>query len=346
MRIVVANSHVAGVHGGAEELAANLVRELGRTRGISAKLLRIPFDWSSQEDLLTQVLGLRNLDLGAIDLLIPLKFPAYFLQAPRRTAWIVHQFRQAYDMHGGPFTFFENSQKGQDVRRALIEQDTLELPRYDRLFTNSSVTQNRLFSYNGIGSDILHAPVNTPDLFACEDFEDFLFVGGRINASKRQKLVLDALAATAPDVRVVIAGPCEDDTYLADMRRLIQERELGDRVILKPTFLPREEIIDYNNRCLAAVYVPVDEDSFGYVAMEASQSGKALVTTLDSGGVADLVEDGLSGFVTAPTAEALGDAMQSLWTDRHATRDMGKRARERLDSFGLTWDRTIEMLLS
>jgi len=346
MRVVVANSHIPNVHGGAEELALNLVTELGKLRGLSVELLRVPFDWSSQEGLLTHVMGLQNLDLGSTDLLIPLKFPVYFLRAPRRIGWIVHQFRQAYDMHGGPFTYFEESQKGDDIRRALIEADNLELPQYDRLFTNSSVTQDRLFRYNGIASDILHPPVNEPDRFICEDHEDFIFVGGRINGSKRQKMVIEALGSFAPDVRLVIAGPCEDPDYLDQMKYLIEIHDLQDRVQLRPEFLPRSEIVSYNNRCLAAVYLPMDEDSFGYVTMEAFQSSKAVVTTVDSGGVTQLVKDTTTGFVTEPNPESLGAALQELWINRNATKDMGRAAFDRLQDFGLTWNRTLEVLLS
>lgn len=346
MKIVVANSHVAGVHGGAEELAANLVTHLNAQPGIEATWLRFPFGWQRRDRLATQILALRNIDLGPVDLFIPLKFPMYFIQAPRRHAWIVHQFRQSYDMHDGPFSYFDTGQVSLDMRAALIEQDNIELRSYDRLFTNSSVTQDRLFHYNRIKSDILHPPVNQPDCFAPEDYGDYFFAGGRITPIKRQKLILEALAMSRLPIRLVIAGPSEDPKYLAEIQAFIAQRGLGDRVTLISDFLPREKIFRLNNGCLAAVYLPVDEDSFGYVSMEAAQAAKALITTDDSGGVAQLVEHEISGQVVAPTAEALKDALETLWSDRRATKRMGRNAHDRLSALGLTWKSTLEVLLS
>ncbi len=98
--------------------------------------------------------------------------------------------------------------------------------------------------------------------------------------------------------------------------------------------------------CLAAAYVPLDEDSYGYPILEASHCSKPILTTTDSGGVLELVQDGHNGLVTEPEAKAVAEAMDRLYLDREQTRRMGENAKARLDSLGINWPTVVEKLLS
>ena len=42
----------------------------------------------------------RNLRLYNVDRTIALKFPAYLIPHTEKTLWLLHQFRQAYDLYG------------------------------------------------------------------------------------------------------------------------------------------------------------------------------------------------------------------------------------------------------
>ena len=57
-------------------------------------------------------------------------------------------------------------------------------------------------------------------------------------------------------------------------KRLVERYDLNDRVQLDLGFLSRERIAKYVNEALACAYLPVDEDSVGYVTMEAFVVGK------------------------------------------------------------------------
>ncbi|MCP5110982.1 MAG: glycosyltransferase, partial [bacterium] len=54
---------------------------------------------------------------------------------------------------------------------------------------------------------------------------------------------------------------------------------------------------DYYARCRAVYFGPRNED-FGFVTIEAFRSRKCVITCRDSGGPLDLVQDGVSGFIT------------------------------------------------
>ena len=98
MKVLIVNNAVPFVWGGAEELAVNLCRRLNALDGVEAEILRIPFKWEPKERIPAEIILNRNLEIMNVDRVIALKFPAYLLQHDRKTIWLLHQFRQAYDL--------------------------------------------------------------------------------------------------------------------------------------------------------------------------------------------------------------------------------------------------------
>ncbi len=74
--------------------------------------------------------------------------------------------------------------------------------------------------------------------------------------------------------------------------------------------------------CRAVYYSPLNED-FGLVTMEAFRSRKPVVTTTDSGGPAEIVQHGSSGFVVPPEPEAIGRCITNLFEDPESCRKAG-----------------------
>ena len=72
-------------------------------------------------------------------------------------------------------------------------------------------------------------------------------------------------------------------------------------------------------------FVPLQED-YGFVTAEAFSSAKPVITTVDSGGPAELVHDGISGRVVPSTAAALGDAIAQVMSDAALAERMGQSA--------------------
>ena len=96
----------------------------------------------------------------------------------------------------------------------------------------------------------------------------------------------------------------------------------------------------------AVLYLPVDEDSYGYVTLEAFHSSRAVLTLNDSGGTNELVEDGNNGLILEPTAEALAEGMERCWADRARARDLGQAALETLARRHIDWDHVVERLVA
>ena len=80
--------------------------------------------------------------------------------------------------------------------------------------------------------------------------------------------------------------------------------------------------------------------------MEAFQAAKPVITTSDSGGVLEIVQDRQTGLVAEPIAEALGRALSAMIDDPARAARLGMAGRQVLQERGLTWQRTIERLLT
>ena len=149
----------------------------------------------------------------------------------------------------------------------------------------------------------------------------------------------------APKVKLIVAGPPDDEAEALKIKKLVSEEGLEDRVFLDLRFLSRSEVADYVNKSNAVAYLPFDEDSVGYVTMEAFHAKKPVITANDSGGVLDIVKNGESGWVVPPKPEELGNAMREAAASGGKSAEKGENGRKILDSLGLNWDNTIARLI-
>src|SRR4026209_1794092 len=104
MRVAVLRPQVPFARGGVEIFTDELVGEL-RARGHDADLLSVPFKWYPGTRVLTQAFLWRMLDLEeadgrSIDVVVATKFPSYVVRHHEKRVWLVHQFRQAYELDG------------------------------------------------------------------------------------------------------------------------------------------------------------------------------------------------------------------------------------------------------
>ena len=343
MRVLVVNNMAPFIWGGAEELATHLCRELAR-EGHEADLLRVPFQWEPSSGIPAQMLLARALEIDSADRVIALKFPAYLVRHAHKTLWLLHQYRQAYDMYGTDLSNLRGTE-GERIQRLIERADETAFMEARRIFTNSDVTRRRLAEFNGVEGEVLLPPLNDAELFAGGPSDGYIFAGGRVNVMKRQHLVVEALRH-APDVRLVIAGPPDGPDDAHRLRALVEAHGLQDRVRMELRFLPRSELAQFVNHALAVAYLPFDEDSLGYVAMEGAAAAKALITTADSGGVRNLAVPGETGWIAEPEPQSIAEALQAAVSRPARTVEMGRAARALWTTFDLTWLATIRRLLA
>ena len=188
-------------------------------------------------------------------------------------------------------------------------------------------------------------PLNDPELFEAGPSQGYILASGRVNAGKRRHLLLEALAL-APGVRLIVAGPPDTPDDAERLRSLVGRHGIEDRVRLDLRFLPRAELARLVTGAQAVAYLPFDEDSPGYVTMEACQAHKPVVTVTDSGGVLDLVIDGVTGWVCAPDPEALATALAEASDGEQICIARGAAGYDALRRLNLNWSATIDRLLA
>jgi len=341
MRICVAAPLVPFARGGAEIFADTLVAELA-ARGHEAALVTVPFKWYPGARVLTQaflwrLLDLEEVDGRTIDLVIATKFPAYCVRHPNKVAWVLHQFRQAYEYDRTELGQFDESPEDRALRRKIHQLDRVALGEARKVFATSRNVAGRIEGSTGITAEVLpHPPQELA--FRCEDYGDFILSVNRLDRAKRIDLLLEA-AATAPDVRVVVAG---DGPDRARLEEIAHRNGLNGRVEFTGR-VSDDELASLYARCLAVFYAPVDED-FGMVPYEAFLSEKPVLTTSDAGGPLEIVADHETGIVTAPEPAALAEACSFLRGHPDDARTWGRAGKAIAER--VTWDACIDTLLS
>jgi glycosyltransferase involved in cell wall biosynthesis len=342
-RIVICTSQIPFVYGGAELQAECLQRELA-ARGYVVDMVRIPFRWYPKEEILKGYLAWRLIDLTEsegqkIDLVIPMKFPAFAVRHPNKVTWLIQQFRQAYDLFGTQWSHFTHDPADTRLRQVIREIDTLTLAESRHIFTISHNTADRLASYNGLQGELLYTPPPHEGLYHHDSYGDYVLVVSRLNVLKRVHLIIEAMAHVRSKVRCLIAGEGPEE---AALKRLTQERGLAGQVEFLG-YVDDARVIDLYANALAVFYGPYDED-YGLATVEAFKSHKPVLTVTDSGGVLEFVQEGVTGYVVPPgKAEMLAERIDQLYADRALCRELGEAGYASVQD--ITWERTIARLL-
>jgi len=327
--------------GGAEIFADDLVAEL-RERGHETDLVTVPYKWYPGERVLSQAFVWRLLDLTesdgrAIDLVIATKFPSYAVRHPNKVVWLLHQFRQAYELDRTELGQFGESAEDRAARRAVHRLDRVALGEARKLFATSRNVAERVQRSTGLEAEVMpHPPQELP--YRTESYDDFVLSVGRLDRAKRHDLLLEALAADSTLQCVIVGdGPDRDRLESVAQRHGLDGRaRFAGRV-------DEEELAGLYARCLAVYYAPVDED-FGMVPYEAFLSEKPVVTTTDAGGPLEVVHDRETGLVVAPDPRELARACAYLGEHVDDAKTWGRAGKE--IARRVSWDETITRLLT
>jgi glycosyltransferase involved in cell wall biosynthesis len=125
---------------------------------------------------------------------------------------------------------------------------------------------------------------------------------------------------------------------------MVRDNGLSDKVKIIGRWISQDEKIELFANALGAIYIPYDEDSYGYVSLEAYHSKKPVITCTDSGGTLEVVEEGKTGYVVSPEPQAIAEAMDKLYFDKAYAKRMGNSGLEKIMSMHISWDHVIQRL--
>jgi glycosyltransferase involved in cell wall biosynthesis len=346
MRIALATVQVPFIRGGAEILAEQLRNHL-RLRGHSAEIVSIPFKWYPGETLLACMVAGRLMDLTEvngekIDLVIGLKFPAYYAPHPNKVLWLIHQHRQAYDLWETEFGDIHQWPNAEFVRDTIIINDNKLLPEANRIFTISENNSGRLRKYNGLESTPLYHPPISVERLHCAAYDPFVFYPSRIDRMKRQYLLIEAAQYLRSGARIVISGK-GSDSETQRLNRLVKDYHLENRVDLVG-YISEEEKVEYLARCSAVYFGAYDED-YGYVPLEAMFSQKPVIALSDTGGALEFVRDGHNGYVVKPDPRLVAERIDELISSPALARRLGANGLATMSEKRVDWNYAIDCLL-
>lgn len=186
------------------------------------------------------------------------------------------------------------------LRLALLRMRRWDLRasrRVDRYIANSRVTQERIRSFYGRDSTIIHPPVET-HRFAPGEPGDALLVVAELVSHKRVHVALEAARMAAVPIRVVGSGPDEQA-----LRAAYPEAEFLGRA-------PDARLAELYAQARAVIVPGIEE--FGITAVEAQAAGRPVIAAA-AGGALETVLDGETGLFAAPDdAGSFAQAIRAL----------------------------------
>ena len=163
---------------------------------------------------LWRLLDLEEADGQRIDLVIATKFPSYVVRHPNKVVWLVHQFRQAYELDRTALGQFGESPEERAIRRKVQQLDKVALGEARKLFATSRNVADRLERSTGLAAEVMpHPPQELA--YRCDEYGDFVLSVGRLDRAKRIDLLIEA--ARASGTKVVIAGDGPDRERLESL---------------------------------------------------------------------------------------------------------------------------------
>lgn len=312
-----------------------------RHQGHSVEVVTAPFRFLPVRDIVNTIDFWLEQDFNdfsgyRVDRVIVLQFPAYYAKHDKKVIWLMHQHRAVYDL----FNDKDASPDFRELREKIHAADTEELSKAGTVFSMSKNVADRLKRYNGIDSIPVYHPPFGEYNFYCEEPYDYVFYPSRLEALKRQDLLIRAMKHTKTRVKAIIAG---DGGQRPRYEKLIEELDVGDKVRLIGEVSEEEKYTLYA-RSLAVFFGPHDED-YGYVALEAMLSSKAVITCADSGGPLEFIVDGEEGFVVDPLPELIADKIDSLYHNRRQAKEMGKMGLEIYRKKNISWENVVNALI-
>ncbi|TDI37727.1 MAG: glycosyltransferase [Acidobacteria bacterium] len=343
-RVVVVTSDVPFVAGGHRVIAEELTKALKRS-GHTAELVRTPQNPFGRQFSAYMANWFTDVsetgESEPVDQLISLRYPSFAVRHRRHICWLNHRMREYYDLW--PALKRRISKKNvvkESVRRFLIHQADhfLLTQNVDKLYAQSKTIAQRLRDFGDIDSEVLYPP--PPERpYRTEGYENFVFAVSRLHELKRLDLLVKAMKHVKTDIRAVIAGTGEEEDAL---KALAGELGVADRV----DFVGRvddDTLVDYYARCRGVFFAPYMED-YGFVTLEAFRSKKPVLTCMDSGGPAELVSVGRSGYVLLPEPMQIATQLDVWAENRELAIRMGENGEA--DTREVQWDQAVKVLLS
>lgn len=364
--------------GGMEYLLWGLQDHINDLTEHKAELIKLPSKENGFWELIDSYKQFYYLDLSHFDKIITTKYPAWMVQHPNQICYMAHRLRGLYDTYhfmklpeepnrnnpwvnkildyidssdatiDGMFSLLEDIALHKDtipnehfafpgpfIRKIIHFLDTQALKKANKFYAISKTVKSRKEYFpEGAQVEVVYPPSFLP-AFKQQGYDNYIFTISRLDGAKRISLIIEAMKHVKSNIHLKIAGTGPDEQKLKEMAK-------GDPRIEFLGFVNDKDAIEYYSNAKGVIYIPYEED-YGLVTIEAMMSKKPVITCYDSGGTTEFVEQGITGFISHSTAEAIGNSINELAKMQpQELLSMGNRCFDKVK--GITWQNVASSL--
>jgi glycosyltransferase involved in cell wall biosynthesis len=143
----------------------------------------------------------------------------------------------------------------------------------DHFLCNSNNVKERIRAYTGKEATVVYPPVEV-ESYKYISQGDYYLSTARLEDHKRVELIIKAFMKM-PDKKLVVASGGSQENMLKKLAK-------GFNNITFTGWIDKEQLVDIMGRCIASVYIPIDED-FGISPVESMAAGKPVIGVNEGG---------------------------------------------------------------
>lgn len=189
--------------------------------------------------------------------------------------------------------------------------------------TNSEYTKGNLRRIYGVEASVVYGGVDAERFHPSEERGDFVLSVGALHPWKGHQFVIAALGTLPPEQRPALVVIGDRGDYGPELERLAQAA--GVQLTVKRGISEAElaQLYATAGVVAAAQY----NEPFGLVALEAMAAGTPVVAVRE-GGLAESVQDGVTGLATPRDPSEFGTAIAKILSDGNLAQELGTNGRQ------------------
>ncbi len=306
-----------------------------RAVGMDAEVVPVPFTPAPASGIAPQLLACRLLDLSEsmgtrIDRFIGIGLPASAICHPHKILWDRGAPAVA---QGGPSAVETAAMLARAGQQVASESQAV--------FATSRLAASRIARHWHRPAALLYEPPPLARFCRSDPAGRYLLLDG-CTPGERLTLVLEALQQTRLPVHLLAIAP---EQQAQAMERTARASQVGvDRLGFVAQPAP-ERLAGLIAAARAVVFAGHESPETG-TALAAMLCLRPLIAPSDAGAPAEFIAHGRTGFTCEPTAEALADALDTLWGAPRQAGAMGQEAWQCYQDMALSWEAVARCLLA
>jgi len=156
-------------------------------------------------------------------------------------------------------------------------------------------------------------------------------------------LAFSIIARRFEHLNYVIIGQGEESNYAQELKKIIKENNLENRVFFISSVVDDETLLGLYRNAELFLLTPVEEnhhfEGFGIVYLEAAASGLPIVATFNSGAVSATKDGFNSILVSQNDPQRVAEAISKILSNDEAKKDLKNNSYEWVKNF--SWDKIV-----